>query len=119
MHAQIKRVIERLAYTLPGIVLVELTCGMQTPLGKLLHILHYRTNLTEVMDRGMIFGYPNNGGEHGFTFRGPYLEAIAAIELIKETMLDNYKLSDEERQVANELSYVSQEIHAHRARNRV
>lgn len=109
MHAQIHHVINRLQFS-PGQVFVELSAGEQSPLGKILNIVYYRTNICDTLDRDNRFGYPHNGGQHTFSYRGTHGDAVAMIELIKETVMDNFKLDDEVRQVASELSFVSQEI---------
>jgi len=113
MHAQIRNVISRLEFS-TGTVLVELSAGEQTPLGRLLNLLYYQTNLCEVIDRDCRFGYPHNGGSHTFTFRGPRGDAVAMLELIKETLAEKFALQGEEAQVNSELSFVSQEILAGR-----
>lgn len=113
MHAQIHRAIERLEFS-PGQVFVELTAGQESPLGKILNIVYYRTDICDVVDRDNRFGYPHNGGQHTFSYRGKHMDAVSMIELIKETVMDNFTLEDEVRQVANELSFISQEILAGR-----
>lgn len=116
MHAQIHYAISRLQFS-PGQVLVELSAGEQSPLGKILNIVYYRTNICDVVDRDNRWGYPHNGGQHTFTFRGPHGDAVSMVELIKETVMDKFKLDDETRQVASELSYISQEILAGRRKH--
>ena len=114
MHQQIRRIIEeRLLFT-PGSVLVELTAGEQTPLGRLLYKVYYQTKICDVIDNEHRWGYPHNGGMHTFTYKGPWKDAVAMLELIKETLMENFTLDEEQRQVASELSYISQEIIAGR-----
>jgi hypothetical protein len=113
MHHQIKEVIRRLEFK-PHTVLVELTAGEQTPLGRLLCKVYYQTYICDVIEREFRFGFPHNGGQHTFTYRGPWQDAVAMLELMKETLMDNFNLSEEERQVASEFSYISQEILAGR-----
>ena len=110
MHAQIRNVINRLELTTGGEVHVELTSGEQTPLGNLVSRLYYQTNVMAVVDRDSRWGYPHNGGQHTFQYRGSPRDAVAMLELFKEVLLDNFKLNAEESQVANEFSYISQEI---------
>lgn len=113
MHTQIKAVISQLKFS-PRNVTIELTAGEQTPLGSLLSKVYYRTSICDVVEREFLFGCPNTGGRHTFTYSGPWQDAVAMLELMKETLLDNFALNDEERQVANQLSYISQEILAAR-----
>ncbi len=112
MHAQIKEVIATLNRAPGGKVFVDLGAGQETPLGKILGKMFYSTRLTDLLDQGTNGGCPHNGGSHSFWMRAEPLEVIAFIELLKETMLEGkYVLSEESRQVAHELSYISQEIH--------
>ena len=109
MHPQIKHIINRLLFT-PGMVDIDLSAGEHTPMGNILDIVYYRTNICEVVDRAHRSGYPHNGGSHTFHYHGPKRDAVAMLELIKETVLENFKMDEETRRVANELSFVSQEI---------
>lgn len=109
MHPQIKHVIDRLMFT-PREVLVELSAGEQTPLGRILYKVYYQTTICDVIDRERRWGYPHNGGSHTFTFRGPRRDAVAMLELIKEVIDDNFKVEGEEAKVLSQLSFVSQEI---------
>ena len=113
MHAQIRTVIGSLRFT-TGSVSIDLSAGERTPLGNIISRVYYETNIGDVVDRAYRSGYPHNGGQHTFHFQGPRGEAVAMLELIKETMLERFKLNEETRQVANELSFVSQEIIGHR-----
>lgn len=111
MHSQIKAAIATLNRAPGGKVFVDLGAGEQTPLGKILGKMFYSTLLTDVLDQGTYGGYPNNGGSHTFWMRAEPLEVVSFIELLKETMLEGkYVLSEESRQVAHELSYISQEV---------
>ncbi len=116
MHAQIKHVISRLVFQSSADVIVELSAGEQTPLGKLLNRLYYRTNVMDVLDSESRYGYPHNGGQHTFTFRGTPRDAVAMVELFKEVLQEQFTLTEEESQVCSELSYISQEILAGRRR---
>ncbi len=111
MHAQIKAAIGTLRLMAGIGIYLDLSAGERTPLGNLLNIVYYQTNLCDVIDRDNRFGYPHNGGQHTFQYRGPAGDAVSMIELIKETLLEGkYRLSEEDRQVAHELSYISQEV---------
>lgn len=113
MHAQIRNVISRLAFIDRDTVVVELSAGEQSPLGRLLYRLYYQTKVMDVVDRESRFGYPHNGGEHTFSYRGKPLDAVATLEMFKEE-LEKFNLTEEESRVANQLSFVSQEILAGR-----
>jgi hypothetical protein len=109
MHVQIKAAIGSLKFP-QGLVEVTLGAGQTTPLGKLVGRIYYQTDVLEVLDRNERWGYPHNGGQHTLTLRCKPKDAVSLIELIKETVLEKLTFTDEERQVANELSYISQEI---------
>lgn len=110
MHAQIKGVIGTLRFIGTDLYM-DLSAGEQTPLGELLYKVYYQTNVCDVIDNEHRFGYPHNGGQHTFQYRGPARDAVAAVELIKETLLEKFpKLTEEQKDVAHQLSYVSQEI---------
>ncbi len=110
MHPQIKTVISRLRF-FTDLVILDLTSAQHTPMGKLLYNVYYRTNICDVVDRESRYGYPHNGGEHTFSFRGKPWDAVTMLELIKETMIEGkFGLTEEEREVASQLSFVSQEI---------
>jgi hypothetical protein len=113
MHQQVKNVINRLTVA-NGQALFELSAGEQTPLGRILNRVYYRTDICDAIDREHRFGYPHNGGQHTFVFRGPWKEAVAVLELIKEVVADKFTLPDEESQLLSEFSYISQEIIARR-----
>ena len=113
MHQQIRGVISQLKWFPGQVVLVDLTASEQSPLGRLVGRLYYDTDAMEVVDRACRTGYPHNGGFHTFQFKGPARDAVAMMELFKETLEDRTR-TDEERQVCNEFSYVSQEILAGR-----
>ena len=110
MHAQIKQVIESLQ-VIRGKMYVRLSAGEQTPLGKLVGRCYYNSNVLEGLTSEERHGYPHNGGLHTLELICAPLDAIEMLEMIKEACLAKLALNDEERQVANELSYVSQEIH--------
>jgi hypothetical protein len=114
MHAQIRNVIDRLQWFSREVVLVELSAGEQTPLGRLVGRLYYQTSVMDVVDRDSRWGYPHNGGSHTFTYKGSPRDAVAMLELFKETLAENFTLNAEESQVASEFSYISQEILAGR-----
>jgi hypothetical protein len=110
MHPQIKEVINTLLHTL-GKVHVRLSAGEQTPLGKIIGRVYYNTNVLEGLTRDERFGYPHNGGQHTLELHCKPMDAIAMLEMIKEVALDKLCRTEEERAVANQLSFVSQEIH--------
>jgi hypothetical protein len=110
MHAQIKQVIGTLLHQ-PGKVMVKLSAGVQTPLGKIIGRVYYNTNVLEALNYTERCGYPHNGGQHTLELVCAPLDAIEMIEMIKEVALEKLALNEEERQVASELSYISQEIH--------
>lgn|SRR5574337_856401 len=116
MHAQIKHIIGRLEFKSSQDVIVELSSGEQTPMGKLLNRLYYQTGVMDVVDRDSRFGYPHNGGQHTFTYRGTPRDAVAMLELFKEVLQEKFTLTEEESQVCSEISYISQEILAGRRR---
>lgn len=111
MHAQIREVIEKLKMDWTGkrVVLV-LTAGERSPLGTILSRVYYNTDITSIINRDELFGYPHNGGQHTFTFMGTAGDAVALVELIKETMLEKFTFDEETRRVVNEMSFISQEI---------
>ncbi len=110
MHQQIKRVIETMLHD-PRRVYVRLTAGEQTPLGKLVGRVFYNSDILECLTYRECSGYPHNGGQHTLELHCAPLDAIEMLEMIKEVCLEKFALNDEERQVASELSYISQEIH--------
>lgn len=111
MHAQIKEVIRRLMHE-PGRVYVDLSAGEQTPLGRIIGRVYYNTNVLECLSYQERAGCPHNGGSHTLTLHCRPLDAIEMIEMIKEVALERLCVTEEEREVANQLSYVSQEIHS-------
>lgn len=110
MHQQIKRVIETM-HTAQGRVYVRLSAGEQTPLGKLIGRVYYNSNVLEVLGYNERSGYPHNGGQHTLELHCKPLDAIEMLELIKGECLAKLARNEEERQVASELSYISQEIY--------
>lgn len=110
MHAQIKRVIDTLLFDLTR-VHVRLSAGEQTPLGRLIGRVYYNSHVLEGLNYSERSGYPHNGGQHTLELFCRPLDAIEMIEMIKEVCLERLARTEEERQVANELSYISQEIH--------
>lgn len=115
MHQQIRHVIQRLLWVNSKTVVVELSAAERSPLGNLLSRLYYQTQAMDLVDREYRYGYPHNGGQHTFTFRGPPREAVAALELFREVLTESFALSAEESQVAHEFSFVAQEILSRRA----
>ncbi len=111
MHAQIKTICESLKKTPLGLTAVRLTAGQRTPMGKLLHIMYYRTDVVDAATSAnlQILGYPHNGGEHSCHVVGQRGEVVAFLELLKETVL-KFHLDAEEVRVANQLSFVSQDV---------
>ena len=113
MHPQIKEVIRTLMHQ-PGKVFVRLTAGESTPLGKLVGRVYYDSNVLEGLSFAERSGYPHNGGQHTLELHCKPLDAIEMIEMIKEAALSGTRplaRTEEEREVANQLSFVSQEIH--------
>ncbi len=115
MHPQIKNIINSLLHE-PGKVHVQLSAGEQTPLGKIIGRVYYNSNVLEGLTFAERSGYPHNGGQHTLHLHCRPLDAIEMIEMIKEEALTRLALTEEEREVANQLSYVSQEIHSLRRR---
>lgn len=111
MHAQIKQVIDSLWLAGPYKVHVRLSAGEQTPLGKIIGGVYYNTNVLDSLNYNERSGYPHNGGQHALELHCKPLDAIEMIEMIKEVALEKLALNEAERQVASELSYISQEIH--------
>lgn len=118
MNLQIKNIIQRLSFSEPGVVAMDLSAPQTSPLGGLLWKLFYKTQVLELLDRDQTSGYPHNGGVHSLRFRGPCGDAVAFLELIKETLTEGFKLPEEQSEVANQLSYVSQEILAYQSKSR-
>ena len=110
MHAQIKEVIRTLLHQ-PGKVSVRLSAGEQTPLGKIIGRVYYDSNVLKGLNYSERSGYPHNGGSHTLELHCKPLDAIEMIEMIKEDALARLCRTEEEREVANQLSFVSQEIH--------
>jgi hypothetical protein len=111
MHPQIEEVIRTLLHT-PYKFRVRLSAGEQTPLGKIIGRVYYNTNVLEALSYSERTGYPHNGGQHTLELHCRPLDAIEMIEMIKEVALEKLCRTEEEREVANQLSFVSQEIHA-------
>lgn len=113
MHPQIQQVCANLtvqgARSKSAIVCMSLSSGEQTPLGKILFHMYYRTGLTGLLDRDDYCGYPHNGGSHTFSFRGPKGDALSFLELLSEEVLYVFK-DPEIRKVGSELMFISQEI---------
>ena len=109
MHTQIRSVIKGLRWPGAGMVQLELTAGEHTPLGRLVGRLYYQTGVMDLVDKDTRWGFPHNGGQHTFGFEGSRRDAVAMLEIFKEA-LEVFKLTEEESQVASELSYISQDI---------
>jgi len=110
MHPQIKQVCATVQHHVaPKGVSFDLRAGEQTPLGKLLSILYYRTDVLDLVPFEHRIGFPHNGGMHTLYYNGPRGDAVAFLELWKEE-LEKFNLTEEQRQVASELSFISQEI---------
>jgi len=114
MHADIKRVLgtlKALSDSPKGRIAIDLSSNQNTPLGSILHNIYYRTDTTDLLERTAHFGYPHNGGQHTFSYRGNGKEFVAWLEIIKEELAQpKYRLNAEERQVLSELSFISQDI---------
>lgn len=110
MHSQIKQVIATILNT-PGKVLVRMSAGENTPLGKVIGRLYYQSPVMELLTHEERYGYPHNGGQHTLELHCKPLDAISMIESMKEEA-QNRKLAftPEEIQVVNEFSFISQEI---------
>lgn len=111
MHTQIKQVIATLQYQ-SGKVRVHLSAGEQTALGKILGRVFYQTDILDVLTYTERSGYPHNGGQHTLELHCKSADAIEMIEMIKEVALEKLCRTEEERRVASELSFVSQEIYS-------
>jgi hypothetical protein len=111
MHAQIRTIIASLLHQ-PGKVHVRLSAGERTPLGNIIGRVYYNSHVLEGLNYSERTGYPHNGGQHTLELHCKPLDAIEMIEMIKEEALTRLCLTEEERTVANELSFVSQEIHS-------
>lgn len=116
MHPQIKDIIGSLLHE-PGKIHVRLSAGEQTPLGKIIGRVYYNSSVLEGLTFDERSGYPNNGGQHTLNLHCKPLDAIEMIEMIKEEALNRLARTEEEREVANQLSFVSQEIHGLRRRS--
>ncbi len=108
MHPQIATACKSIRYK-HGTASVTLTSGEQTPLGKILFFLYYKSDLLDLLGRDAVMGYPHNGGLHTCTIRAPYGDVIAFIELLNEAVQARYK-NPEMLAVASELSFISQDI---------
>ena len=109
MHPQIKDICSTLT-TRSGKVQFELTSCEGSSMGDILAFMYYRTGIVDLV-REYVIGYPHNGGRHSCSFNGPWGDAVAFIELLKETYLARNVMMDEEHcRVANELSFLSQDI---------
>ncbi len=108
MHPQIASVCKSIRYK-NGNARVTLTSGEQTPLGKILFFLYYKSDLLDLLEHNSVIGYPHNGGQHSCIITAPFGDVIAFIELLKETVLARYK-NPEMLAVASELSFISQDI---------
>lgn len=95
------------------ICMFDMSSGEHTPLGWLLRRMYYSTDVCDLV-RDFKTGYPHNGGQHTFHWKGPWREALAFLELLDEVMHDKFKSDKVVCQVASELCYISQEIHAKR-----
>ena len=111
MHSQIRTIIASLLHQ-PGKVHVRLSAGEQTPLGRIIGRVYYNSKVLEGLNYDERSGYPHNGGQHTLELHCAPLDAIEMIEMIKEEALKRLCNNEEEATVANELSFVSQEIHA-------
>ncbi len=109
MHAQIKEVIKTLLHDLEK-VHVRLSAGEQTPLGKIIGRVYYNTDILQCLSFTERSGFPHNGGQHTLELHCRPLDAIEMIEMIKYVALEKLAFTGSERQVASELSYISQEI---------
>ena len=118
MHEQIKRIIASLLHQ-PGKVHVRLSAGEQTPLGRIIGRVYYNSKVLEGLNYSERTGYPHNGGQHTLELHCAPIDAIEMIEMIKEEALERLCLNEEEREVANQLSFVSQEIYALRRTGQV
>jgi hypothetical protein len=111
MHAQIKQVIGSLAVR-GNKVMVRLTAGESTPLGKIIGRLYYQSQVMDLLSNDERFGYPHNGGSHSLELICKPLDAIEFIETMKEEAeTRKFAFNFDESQVVAELSYISQEIY--------
>jgi hypothetical protein len=113
MHHQIKQVCQSLRFLPAGEVRVCLTAGERTPLGRIVGKMYYQTDLVDLLGSRTV-GHPHNGGQHSFLYIGRRGDAVAFLELLKETALEKFRLDEEGCQVASELSFISQDILAAR-----
>ncbi len=115
MHQDIKRVLatlKALSDSPKGRIAIELSAGQFTPMGRILGIMYYRLDVVDLLERTEHFGYPHNGGQHTFSYRGNGKDFVAFLELLKEELQNRFNagFNDEERQVVSELSFISQDI---------
>lgn len=112
MHPQIKAVCNTIRRA-GSKVQFSLTAPEQSPLGRIVCDVYYRTNIaelaTDVNGERIVYGYPHNGGDHSFEFMGSKKDAVALLELIKETMV-NSRRTEEELRIVSELAFVAQDI---------
>lgn len=118
MHPQIKEVIRTMLHQ-PGKIHVRLSAGEHTPLGKIIGRVYYDSRVLDALNFNERSGYPHHGGSHTLELHCRPLDAIEMIEMIKEEALARLCLTDEEREVAHQLSFVSQEIYALRRTTRL
>ncbi len=115
MHADIKRVLstlKKLTDHPSGRIAIDLSSGQFTPLGKILSIIYYRMDVCDLLEPMERFGFPHNGGQHTFSYRGNGRDFVAWLELVKEEVNSKFGLglTGDEHQVLSELSFISQEI---------
>ena len=109
MHQQIQDIVHYLMMR-GGKVFVRLSAPEQSPLGKLVGRAYYDSNVLEALGFSERSGYPHNGGLHTLELHCKPLDAIEMLELLKEECLARLCRTEEEREVACQLSFVSQEI---------
>lgn len=64
-------------------VSVNLSSPQQSGLGEIIGKMYYNTRISELLG-DLSSGYPHNGGIHSLYMKGPYLDIIAGIELIRD-----------------------------------
>lgn len=116
MQYQIKDVIKGMNVG-PARTTIDLSATQNSPLGNLLYILYYKTDICDLLDPDWRFGYPHNGGSHTFRYTAPHKDMLAFLEVLTEE-IPRYTWDSATREVALQLTYVSQEILRQLAENK-
>lgn len=70
------------------VVLLDLSIGQRTPLGRLIGDMYYRSDIHKETCNMYHSGYPHNGGEHTLVLQGTRQDLFVLIELLQEQYAD-------------------------------